>query len=317
MTSDNVILVAGGDLRQQYAARRLRQKTGADVWALGLPAQSGLHSAETLEEVPAYDVLVLPVPASPDGTTVPAPFGKAALPLETLAAQINHQSSGASVENIPWSVALRIEELTKSAAENYLGSILGSQEIVYSFELSFINRAEQDSPWQPDSPVIVRLERKIDTNTYKDIKLYAILNGAPEQQALTMDAGSLRITSSGSSSFIVTGTRQEAQKPQEEETKADSGSTPAASAAPQPSAKPAIKAAVSPKPTASPEVTPEVSAQPEPASPSAATPQPSFAPEATQVPEAKQNSSSLGGIGIAILVILAAGGCFFVIKRKQ
>ena len=237
--------------------------------------------------------------------------------LETLAAQINHQSSGASVENIPWSVALRIEELTKSAAENYLGSILGSQEIVYSFELSFINRAEQDSPWQPDSPVIVRLERKIDTNTYKDIKLYAILNGAPEQQALTMDAGSLRITSSGSSSFIVTGTRQEAQKPQEEETKADSGSTPAASAAPQPSAKPAIKAAVSPKPTASPEVTPEVSAQPEPASPSAATPQPSFAPEATQVPEAKQNSSSLGGIGIAILVILAAGGCFFVIKRKQ
>ena len=73
MTSDNVILVAGGDLRQQYAARRLRQKTGADVWTLGLPAQSGLHSAETLEEVPAYDVLVLPVPASPDGTTVPAP----------------------------------------------------------------------------------------------------------------------------------------------------------------------------------------------------------------------------------------------------
>jgi|GEM_PF-4288994 len=90
MTSDNVILVAGGDLRQQYAARRLRQKTGADVWTLGLPAQSGLHSAETLEEVPAYDVLVLPVPASPDGTTVPAPFGKAALPLETLAAHGFH-----------------------------------------------------------------------------------------------------------------------------------------------------------------------------------------------------------------------------------
>ena len=69
MTSDNVILVAGGDLRQQYAARRLRQKTGADVWTLGLPA-------------------------SPDGTTVPAPFGKAALPLETLAA---HGKPGALV----------------------------------------------------------------------------------------------------------------------------------------------------------------------------------------------------------------------------
>lgn len=94
MTSDNVFLWAGGDLRQQYAARRLRQKTGADVWTLGLPAQSGLHSAETLEEVPAYDVLVLPVPASPDGTTVPAPFGKAALPLETLAA---HGKPGALV----------------------------------------------------------------------------------------------------------------------------------------------------------------------------------------------------------------------------
>ena len=95
MTSDNVILVAGGDLRQQYAARRLRQKTGADVWTLGLPAQSGLHSAETLEEVPAYDVLVLPVPASPDGTTVPAPFGKAALPLETLAAHGKPRGAGA------------------------------------------------------------------------------------------------------------------------------------------------------------------------------------------------------------------------------
>lgn len=199
-----------------------------------------------------------------------------------------------------------------------MGSILGGQEILYGFELSFINRAEQDSPWQPDSPVIVRLERKIDTNTYKDIKLYAILNGAPEQQALTMDAGSLRITSFGSSPFIVTGTRQEAQKPQEEETKADTGShTGGQVAAPRLPQKAAIKAAVSPKPTTSPEITPEVSAQPEPASPSAATPQPSLAPEATQVPEAKQNSSSLGGIGIAILVILAAGGCFFVIKRKQ
>ena len=39
MKSDKVILVAGGDLRQQYAAQRLRQKTGAAVWTVGLPAQ--------------------------------------------------------------------------------------------------------------------------------------------------------------------------------------------------------------------------------------------------------------------------------------
>ncbi len=117
MTSDNVILVAGGDLRQQYAARRLRQKTGADVWTLGLPAQSGLHSAETLEEVPAYDVLVLPVPASPDGTTVPAPFGKAALPLETLAA---HGKPGGLVLGGACGGMLRWRESRGLAAADYL-----------------------------------------------------------------------------------------------------------------------------------------------------------------------------------------------------
>lgn len=75
MKSDKVILVAGGDLRQQYAAQRLRQKTGAAVWTVGLPAQPNLHFAETPAEVPAYDVLVLPVLAGSSGETVPAPFG--------------------------------------------------------------------------------------------------------------------------------------------------------------------------------------------------------------------------------------------------
>ena len=76
--------------------------------------QAGLHSAETLEEVPAYDVLVLPVPASPDGTTVPAPFGKAALPLETLAA---HGKPGALVLGgacggiLPWLESRGLAEL--------------------------------------------------------------------------------------------------------------------------------------------------------------------------------------------------------------
>lgn len=87
MKSDKVILVAGGDLRQQYAAQRLRQKTGAAVWTVGLPAQPNLHFAETPAEVPAYDVLVLPVLAGSSGETVPAPFGTSPLSLPELAAQ--------------------------------------------------------------------------------------------------------------------------------------------------------------------------------------------------------------------------------------
>ena len=87
MKSDKVILVAGGDLRQQYAAQRLRQKTGAAVWTVGLPVQPNLHFAETPAEVPAYDVLVLPVLAGSSGETVPAPFGTSPLSLSELAAQ--------------------------------------------------------------------------------------------------------------------------------------------------------------------------------------------------------------------------------------
>ena len=87
MKSDKVILVAGGDLRQQYAAQLLRQKTGAAVWTVGLPAQPNLHFAETPAEVPAYDVLVLPVLAGSSGETVPAPFGTSPLSLPELAAQ--------------------------------------------------------------------------------------------------------------------------------------------------------------------------------------------------------------------------------------
>ena len=71
MKSDKVILVAGGDLRQQYAAQRLRQKTGAAVWTVGLPAQPNLYFAETPAEVPAYDVLVLPVLAGDQIMSLP------------------------------------------------------------------------------------------------------------------------------------------------------------------------------------------------------------------------------------------------------
>ena len=85
MTSDKVILAAGGDLRQLYAAQRLREKTGAAVCTLGLPAQPGLQSVSSPEEAPAYDVLVLPLPASRDGETVHAPLWDKTISLAALA----------------------------------------------------------------------------------------------------------------------------------------------------------------------------------------------------------------------------------------
>lgn len=85
MTSDKVIFAAGGDLRQLYAAQRLREKTGAAVCTLGLPAQPGLQSVSSPEEAPAYDVLVLPIPASRDGETVNAPLWDKTISLAALA----------------------------------------------------------------------------------------------------------------------------------------------------------------------------------------------------------------------------------------
>lgn len=108
MKSDKVILVAGGDLRQQYAAQRLRQKTGAAVWTVGLPAQPNLHFAETPAEVPAYDVLVLPVLAGSSGETVPAPFGTSPLSLPELAAQENLRHWSPAAVAPAWHIGSRL-----------------------------------------------------------------------------------------------------------------------------------------------------------------------------------------------------------------
>ena len=79
MEQKQSILVAGGDLRQRYAAENLRRLPGWTVETQGL-----LPEEPQPEQLMPYDVLVLPMPACPDGKTVPAPFGDGALSLEML-----------------------------------------------------------------------------------------------------------------------------------------------------------------------------------------------------------------------------------------
>lgn len=79
MEQKRSILVAGGDLRQRYAAENLRRLPGWTVETQGL-----LPEEPRPEQLMPYDVLVLPMPACPDGKTVPAPFGDGALSLEML-----------------------------------------------------------------------------------------------------------------------------------------------------------------------------------------------------------------------------------------
>ena len=79
MEQKRSILVAGGDLRQRYAAENLRRLPGWTVEAQGL-----LPEEPQPDQQMPYDVLVLPMPACPDGKTVPAPFGDGALSLEML-----------------------------------------------------------------------------------------------------------------------------------------------------------------------------------------------------------------------------------------
>lgn len=99
MQTNKVILVAGGDLRQRYAAQKLARLPGWTVQAAGFmpdtPEKTGVVCcAEDLHDAAPYDVLVLPVPASADGETVQAPFGKTSLSLAELA---KHGKPGALV----------------------------------------------------------------------------------------------------------------------------------------------------------------------------------------------------------------------------
>lgn len=86
-----MILAAGGDLRQSYAAQQLSALSGWVVEAVGVP---GLTSgtgvrvcAADLHDVLAYDVLVLPTPANTDGHTVHHTADTSPLELKALFAQ--------------------------------------------------------------------------------------------------------------------------------------------------------------------------------------------------------------------------------------
>lgn len=99
MQSKKVILVAGGDLRQKYVAKRLAEMQGWQVEAVGFSAEAlGLASvhccADDLHDAEPFDVLVLPIPASADGLTVHTPFGEKPLSLAQLA---KHGKDGALV----------------------------------------------------------------------------------------------------------------------------------------------------------------------------------------------------------------------------
>lgn len=73
MQSEKRILVVGGDLRYAYTARALARD--CRVLALGLMRQApGVCSAESPDELPGIDILVLPMPVSEDGVTVHAPY---------------------------------------------------------------------------------------------------------------------------------------------------------------------------------------------------------------------------------------------------
>ncbi len=99
MQSKKVILVAGGDLRQKYVAKRLAEMPEWQIAAAGFSAKTlesaAVHCcADDLHDAEPYDVLVLPIPASADGLTVHTPFGEKPLSLEQLAA---HGKDGALV----------------------------------------------------------------------------------------------------------------------------------------------------------------------------------------------------------------------------
>ena len=80
-------LVAGGDLRQVYLAEALAKNNC--VYAVGFDSHNpNFKRVKTLEGLSQFhkhaDYLILPLPASDDGITVSAPFGKSNLNTEVL-----------------------------------------------------------------------------------------------------------------------------------------------------------------------------------------------------------------------------------------
>lgn len=83
------ISVIGGDLRQVIAAK-LFQDDGYDVLIYGFSEceeANGLRSARDLDEAMRADIILLPMPVSPDGKELNAPFFKSRIDLAKLCAK--------------------------------------------------------------------------------------------------------------------------------------------------------------------------------------------------------------------------------------
>ncbi len=87
MKQPQTIVIAGGDLRQVYAAQALAQQTEHRIEIIGVPQKmlSPLQTAHAeLPDALEADVLVLPIPAVDAAGNVPAPLSASSLELEEL-----------------------------------------------------------------------------------------------------------------------------------------------------------------------------------------------------------------------------------------
>lgn len=90
---DKCFIVAGGDLRQLYAARLLAES--ARVYTVGFERSAvaypgDVQACESLLAVPERaDYIVLPIPASSDGETINAPYSGSNLMIKHLPLLVN------------------------------------------------------------------------------------------------------------------------------------------------------------------------------------------------------------------------------------
>ncbi|MCH1942800.1 cadherin-like beta sandwich domain-containing protein [Holdemania massiliensis] len=237
--------------------------------------------------------------------------------LKSVAEKVNHQPTGASVENIPWHIALEVEELSKEVAKGYVQSVLGKQEVLFGLQIQFVDRVNNDTLWNSGSSITIAVEKVIDLETFTEIKVYHIANGVPTERQITMEGGITKITSPDFSPFVVTGTRREQQKPHEEESKTENEVIPTPTASIPAKAKPKPTSEPSRLPQTTPETTPETNMKSEPTSLPTETPKASSVPEATIQPQKSTNQSSSWILWVTVLGIAVIGGGFFIFKKLK
>lgn len=91
MSNEITFLIAGGDLRQIYAAKALAREF--KVYAAGFDKNvvdfSGIEHIENINDIKErVDYIVLPLPASNDGVFVNTPFSKQNIPLTSLTSML-------------------------------------------------------------------------------------------------------------------------------------------------------------------------------------------------------------------------------------